>query len=286
MQGFIVTATKSRNKVHRDYWSTIRAESKDEAIKIAKRDTRGLVDIACYTHAEWDAMKAPPVSLEKTPAPVGVRILADVPQESNAVVMARAVAYVRDIRLTREYLEACAGDEFVSAILKIAPPEVVTYLARAAEDARLTAEYLAAKDGDEVRIEIADGGSGSWPFVVRDRDNDPIARFSYRADAEMFKGEKERALAAEQARADAARKLAGVALCARLAHEAGEQMAHDMVYAPVLPDDDDDNPSGFINHYVCPDCKTGWTDEWSCMVDDDCPECGARHISPFKSEDA
>src|SRR3979490_412886 len=29
-----------------------------------------------------------------------------------------------------------------------------------------------------------------------------------------------------------------------------------------------------------------WTDEWSAQCDDDCPHCGARHMSPYKSEDA
>jgi hypothetical protein len=27
------------------------------------------------------------------------------------------------------------------------------------------------------------------------------------------------------------------------------------------------------------------TDEWSCMCDDDCPHCGARHMSPVDSDD-
>jgi DNA-directed RNA polymerase subunit M/transcription elongation factor TFIIS len=39
------------------------------------------------------------------------------------------------------------------------------------------------------------------------------------------------------------------------------------------------------NFYRCPDCGEEWQDEWSCGCDDDCPECGARHISPYKSED-
>jgi hypothetical protein len=29
-----------------------------------------------------------------------------------------------------------------------------------------------------------------------------------------------------------------------------------------------------------------WEDEWSCMSDDDCPQCGARHMSPYQSDDA
>lgn len=41
----------------------------------------------------------------------------------------------------------------------------------------------------------------------------------------------------------------------------------------------------FRNHYTCARCKGEWDDEWSCMCDDDCPHCGARHMSPDGSED-
>jgi hypothetical protein len=41
----------------------------------------------------------------------------------------------------------------------------------------------------------------------------------------------------------------------------------------------------FTNHYKCPRCGHEWTDQWSCTCDDDCPECGCRHISPHHSED-
>jgi len=41
----------------------------------------------------------------------------------------------------------------------------------------------------------------------------------------------------------------------------------------------------FLNHYTCARCNTDWTDEWSCMWDDDCPHCGARHMSPHESDD-
>ena len=41
----------------------------------------------------------------------------------------------------------------------------------------------------------------------------------------------------------------------------------------------------FLNVYRCDRCKRIWTDEWSCMCDDDCPHCGARHMSPCHSED-
>lgn len=41
----------------------------------------------------------------------------------------------------------------------------------------------------------------------------------------------------------------------------------------------------FLNHYHCLDCNTHWSDEWSCGCDDDCPECGSRHWSPYESDD-
>jgi DNA-directed RNA polymerase subunit M/transcription elongation factor TFIIS len=42
----------------------------------------------------------------------------------------------------------------------------------------------------------------------------------------------------------------------------------------------------FRNFYECDDCGHEWKDIWSCQCDDDCPKCGARHMTPFKSEDA
>jgi DNA-directed RNA polymerase subunit RPC12/RpoP len=42
----------------------------------------------------------------------------------------------------------------------------------------------------------------------------------------------------------------------------------------------------FRNYYRCARCNHEWTDEWSATCDDDCPHCGARHMSPYKSEDA
>ena len=225
MQGFIVTATKSRNKIHRDYWSTIRAESKDEAIRIAKRGTRGLVDIVCYTHAEWDRFNlahAARVSLAKPEAPECVAHLADVPQESNAAVMERAVAVVRE--------------------------------------RRLTAEYLAGVDGDVATL-----------------------------DAGISDNEQVRALAAEQARADAARKLCGVALCDidPMAGNCCETCGAALESGQIGDCDEcqEDAPE-FINHYKCHRCAHEWADQWTAQCDDDCPECGARHVSPHTSEDA
>lgn len=39
------------------------------------------------------------------------------------------------------------------------------------------------------------------------------------------------------------------------------------------------------NHYTCERCGHNWSDDWDCAVDDDCPSCGARHMSPHTSED-
>lgn len=41
----------------------------------------------------------------------------------------------------------------------------------------------------------------------------------------------------------------------------------------------------YRNYYECPHCKSEWSDDWSCQVDDDCPECGKRHISPYDSDE-
>ena len=41
----------------------------------------------------------------------------------------------------------------------------------------------------------------------------------------------------------------------------------------------------FLNHYECPQCEHDWEDRWSAMCDDDCPNCGKRHISPYQSDD-
>src|SRR5437868_1080657 len=41
----------------------------------------------------------------------------------------------------------------------------------------------------------------------------------------------------------------------------------------------------FRNYYRCDRCGNEWTDLWSAQCDDDCPHCGARHMSPYKSKD-
>jgi hypothetical protein len=41
----------------------------------------------------------------------------------------------------------------------------------------------------------------------------------------------------------------------------------------------------FRNHYTCEICAFAWADEWSSACGDDCPHCGARHMSPHESDD-
>ncbi len=37
------------------------------------------------------------------------------------------------------------------------------------------------------------------------------------------------------------------------------------------------------NYYHWAERGREWTDLWSAQCDDDCPYCGARHMSPYKS---
>jgi hypothetical protein len=41
----------------------------------------------------------------------------------------------------------------------------------------------------------------------------------------------------------------------------------------------------FVNSYQCYRCHHEWDDVWSATCDDDCPACGARHVSPYESND-
>jgi DNA-directed RNA polymerase subunit RPC12/RpoP len=40
-----------------------------------------------------------------------------------------------------------------------------------------------------------------------------------------------------------------------------------------------------VNFYRCWICAHEWQNESSWQRDDNCPECGCRHIFPYKSED-
>ena len=36
--------------------------------------------------------------------------------------------------------------------------------------------------------------------------------------------------------------------------------------------------------YCCPGCGTKWEDQWDCEVENDCPECGMRDITPYYAD--
>jgi hypothetical protein len=38
------------------------------------------------------------------------------------------------------------------------------------------------------------------------------------------------------------------------------------------------------NWYECKDCGCNWYNVWDCEVDDDCPGCGSKHCTPYKTE--
>lgn len=56
-QSFVVTGIKSRNKHAKSYFSIIRAVSKEEAVKVAKRGNAGLVNVNAMTHDEYNLVK-------------------------------------------------------------------------------------------------------------------------------------------------------------------------------------------------------------------------------------
>jgi len=49
---------------------------------------------------------------------------------------------------------------------------------------------------------------------------------------------------------------------------------------------EDEPQNWFINEYGCYRCGFEWQDEYDCRPDDDCPRCGASHISPHTSTSA
>lgn len=53
----------------------------------------------------------------------------------------------------------------------------------------------------------------------------------------------------------------------------------------IEEDEEEDDTTQYLNYYRCPGCKAEWTDQWSAMCDDQCPECGKKNISPYDSEE-
>ncbi len=48
---------------------------------------------------------------------------------------------------------------------------------------------------------------------------------------------------------------------------------------------DAENHHLYTNFYRCYECGHEWEDVYECQPDDDCPQCGTRHVTPYKSED-
>lgn len=59
-----------------------------------------------------------------------------------------------------------------------------------------------------------------------------------------------------------------------------------VVEATFGEDEKEEEALRFLNHYKCPNCSSEWSVKWECQVDDECGECGTRHVSPYASEDA
>lgn len=54
---------------------------------------------------------------------------------------------------------------------------------------------------------------------------------------------------------------------------------------PRGPTGEEEEEHWYCNHYTCPVCSHEWTDEWSAMSDDTCPECNTKNITPTHSEE-
>lgn len=52
----------------------------------------------------------------------------------------------------------------------------------------------------------------------------------------------------------------------------------------MRPKDEAVQVAWYVNHYRCARCHYEWPDEWSCTCEDDCPSCGARHMTPYESD--
>lgn len=66
----------------------------------------------------------------------------------------------------------------------------------------------------------------------------------------------------------------------------GRDVAWNYTEAPLKgADEDDEDTHDLSNYYRCSDCGHEWDEEWDCACVSTCPECAARDITPYKSED-
>jgi hypothetical protein len=61
-----------------------------------------------------------------------------------------------------------------------------------------------------------------------------------------------------------------------------DEKASDIAYPDEEEEDEDEeDETAYTNYFM--HCRTQWTDQWSCMCNDRCPECN-HEIEPYKSE--
>jgi hypothetical protein len=65
----------------------------------------------------------------------------------------------------------------------------------------------------------------------------------------------------------------------------GQEPIDAIKLAAVDDEPADEKERKFLNYYKCPKCGFEWPDVWTAMCDDDCLNCGCRHVQPYKSED-
>ena len=64
---------------------------------------------------------------------------------------------------------------------------------------------------------------------------------------------------------------------------ANERKFKELADGERKPLEDEEIKFMWLNYYECPECENIWEDQYDCQVDDDCSECGCRHISPSNS---
>ena len=60
---------------------------------------------------------------------------------------------------------------------------------------------------------------------------------------------------------------------------ANERKFKELADGERKPLEDEEIKFMWLNYYECPECENIWEDQYDCQVDDDCSECGCRHIS-------
>ncbi len=156
------------------------------------------------------------------------------------------------------------------------------------KEAYLPFDMVQPHGSEEVAGETANGHVEL--YMKSEGGNDDMKNYALDIDGQAFRAEREMLLRL----ADHARRkqpwqpapgdgelLEGLAA---LTDEIADQ-AHDRHGIDCLLEDDDRTEAKWRNFYRCPQCGHEWKDDWDSQCDDDCPKCGCRHVSPYKSEE-